>query len=111
MNELFGNSIFCFDDIYSRVFPFIQAWKFYSSSSSSMDKKIPLYFVAADVKTSFDTIEQAKLFEIVQKNVFSKVISKKNVALMSQEEYGIIKYCLIMNNPNKEINIIHKRVA
>lgn len=52
----------------------MNAWKHYSSASSSADKRFSLYFVAADVRTSFDTIEQDKLFEIVKKSVFSKVV-------------------------------------
>lgn len=75
--EDLGCSVFDYNDIYLKLVPFVMKLK------SSLDGVPRLYFGVCDVSKAFDTIEQPKLCEIINK-------------FLQNEQYSVSRYLSVI---------------
>ena len=83
--HLFGASVFNYDEIYSKYLNFVSEMKNLASTYGLQGgyTSIPFYVVCVDVSKAFDTINQTKMEEIIEK-------------ILKKEEYNVQKYSLVL---------------
>eukprot|EP01117_Protostelium_nocturnum_P015975 TRINITY_DN6237_c0_g2_i2.p1 TRINITY_DN6237_c0_g2~~TRINITY_DN6237_c0_g2_i2.p1 ORF type:complete len:1261 (+),score=472.14 TRINITY_DN6237_c0_g2_i2:58-3840(+) len=90
-----GGSVFGFNDVYKKVCPFIKLLRFNRVTS--------IYLASVDMTRSFDSIQQNKLFQILEEKILPK----------EKEDYLIVKHASIKLKPGTQDEVTtfyHKSV-